>query len=199
MFYRVEIKDHIRVTPDLFKFPVDLSIIKMIKSKYDGHVSAELGVVVDVSRVTDVKEGVVLPGDGSAFYETQFELLTFRPDVQEIVLGRVKDIADFGAFLTLGPIEGMVHISQSMDDFVSFGKDKVLAGRDTKRTLKVGDLCKARIIATSFKDVANPKLGLTMRQAGLGKLEWINEDVTGTGPRSKKVEPEKKEKKGKKE
>lgn len=199
MFFKIELKDHIRVTPELFKLPLDLAIIKMIKNSYDGHVSPELGVIVDVSRVTDIKEGIILSGDGSAFYETQFELLTFKPEAQEIVLGRVKDIADFGAFLTLGPIEGMVHVSQSMDDFVSFSKEKVLCGRDTKRTLKVGDVCKARIIATSFKDLTNPKLGLTMRQAGLGKLDWIQEDLTGTGPKAKKPVTEKVKEKPKKE
>ncbi|MEK6868091.1 MAG: DNA-directed RNA polymerase, partial [Nanoarchaeota archaeon] len=66
--------------------------------------------------------------------------------------------------------------SQTMDDFVSFGKDKVLVGKESKRTLKVGDVCKAKIIAISFKELTNPKLGLTMRQGGLGKLEWADEE-----------------------
>jgi DNA-directed RNA polymerase subunit E' len=70
----------------------------------------------------------------------------------------------------------MIHISQTMDDFVSFSKEKVLAGKETKKTLKVGDSCRARIIAVSFKDVANPKLGLTMRQPGLGRFDWIKEE-----------------------
>ena len=97
--------------------------------------------------------------------------------MQEVVLGKIKDIADFGAFISIGPIEGMVHVSQTMDDFVSFAKDKTLAGKDTKRVVKVGDKCKARIIALSYKDVTNPKLGLTMRQPGLGRFDWIEEDL----------------------
>ena len=97
--------------------------------------------------------------------------------MQEIIVGKVKDILDFGAFLTMGPIEGMIHLGQAMDDFVTFSKEKVLQGRDSKRALKVGDLCRARITQISFKDLANPKIGLTMRQVGLGKLEWIPEDI----------------------
>ena len=83
----------------------------------------------------------------------------------------------------------MIHISQTMDDYVSFSKDKCLLGKETKRTLKPNDLCRARIIATSFKDVTNPKIGLTMRQAGLGKLEWIEEEVN---PDKKKKAKQKK-------
>lgn len=193
MFYKVEVKDHIRVPPNLFNLKVEQSVIKVIKQKYEGHISPELGAVVDVLGVKEIREGIILPGDGSSFYDSTFDLLIFKPDLQEVVVGRVKDIADFGAFMTIGPLEGMVHVSQSMDDYVSFNKDKVLVGRDTKRTLKVGDVCKARIIAISLKDPVNPKIGLTMRQAGLGKPEWIEEDLV------KSKEPkEVKEKKGQK-
>ena len=94
--------------------------------------------------------------------------------------------------MNIGPIEGMIHISQTMDDFVSFSKDKVLVGKENKRTLKVGDKCKARIIAVSFKDLSNPKLGLTMRQPYLGKTEWVDEE------NEKKVAKEAPVKKGKK-
>ncbi len=192
MFYKIEIKDRIRVTPDLFGLDLTDAITKMIKSKYDGFVSQETGVVIDVTDVKEVGEGLILAGDGSSFYDTTFELLTFKPEMQEVVVGKIKDIADFGAFMTIGPVEGMVHIGQSMDDYVSLSKDKVLTGRDTKRTLKVGDLCRARIIAVSFKDAGNPKIGLTMRQAGLGKLEWIQEDLK---PKESKANNGKKEKK----
>jgi DNA-directed RNA polymerase subunit E' len=191
MFYRAEIKDHIRVPPDLFGLPREEAIIKRIKKDYEGYINKDIGIVIDVDKVNDISEGIVIPGDGAAYYETSFELLTFKPEMQEVVLGKIKDIADFGAFISLGPIEGMIHISQTMDDFVSFAKDKVLAGKDTKRLLKIGDKCKARIIAISYKDVTNPKLGLTMRQAGLGKIEWVDEDL---GKKEGKPEKEKKAK-----
>jgi DNA-directed RNA polymerase subunit E' len=71
----------------------------------------------------------------------------------------------------------MIHIGQTMNDFVSFSKDKSLQGKESKRSIKVGDKCFARVVAVSFKDITNPKIGLTMRQEGLGKLEWVNEDL----------------------
>ena len=77
----------------------------------------------------------------------------------------------------MGSMDAMVHISQTMDDYVSFAKEKVLTGRDSKKALKVGDVCKARIIAVSFKDLTNPKINVTMRQPGLGKLEWLEEEM----------------------
>ncbi len=177
MFYKVKIKDHIRVSPDKFGMDLKQAVITEIKGKFSGYISKDLGLVIDVSGVNNVGEGIIIPGDGASYYETMFDLLTFEPEMQEVVRGKIKDIADFGVFFSMGPIDGMIHISQTMNDFVSFSKDKVLLGKDSKRSIKVGDKCRSRIIAISYKDVANPKLGLTMRQAGLGKEEWIESDL----------------------
>ena len=173
MFYTVKVKDFIRVPPSMFNLTKKEAVLENIKSTYDSFISKELGFVVNVTDVAIVKEGVIVPGDGAAYYEAEFELLTFKPEMNELVYGKIRDITDFGAFLDMGGAEAMVHISQSMDDFVSFSKEKVLQGRKTAQSLKVGDTCKARIIAVSYKDMNSPKIGLTMRQEGLGKLEWL--------------------------
>jgi len=171
MFYNVKVKDYIRVPPVMFNLPKREAVLKNVKTTYENFVSKELGFVINVVDVSGVKEGIIVPGDGAGYYETEFELLTFRPELNELVFGKIRDITDFGAFVDMGGVEGMVHISQSMDDYVSFSKEKVLQGKKSNQSLKVGDKCKARIIAVSYKDLHNPKIGLTMRQEGLGKIE----------------------------
>ena len=147
MFYKTELKDHIRVPPNLFNLPLEEAVIKRIKAKYSGFISKDIGIVIDVAGMKEIGEGIIIPGDGAAYYDVAFELLTFKPEMQEVVAGKIKDIAEFGAFINIGPIDGMIHISQTMDDFVSFSKDKTLSGKESKRVLKVGDICRARIIA----------------------------------------------------
>ena len=184
MFYKVKIKDHIRVAPDKFGMELRQAVITEIKNKFSGYISKELGLVIDVSDVDEIGDGIIIPGDGASYYDTSFSLLTFEPEMHEVIRGKIKDMADFGVFFSMGPIDGMIHISQTMNDYVSYSKDKVLLGKDSKRNIKVADKCRARIIAVSYKDVANPKLGLTMRQAGLGKDEWIEQDLK-EGPKSR--------------
>lgn len=195
MYYKIELKDRVRVPPNFFNLDVNEAVIKSIKKKYDGYISKDLGIVIDVSGIKEIGEGIIIPGDGSSYYQTTFEVLAFKPEMQEVVLGRIRDIVDFGAFITLGPIDGMIHVSQTMDDFVSFSKDKSLAGKDSKRILKVNDICRARIIAVSFKDPLNPKLGLTMRQHGLGRLDWIGEEGEQKEQKEEKKETKKEPKK----
>ncbi|PIN87511.1 DNA-directed RNA polymerase [Candidatus Woesearchaeota archaeon CG10_big_fil_rev_8_21_14_0_10_32_24] len=176
MFYKVKVKDFIRVPPHMFHLKKNDAVLQNVKATYENFISKELGFVMNVIDVYNVEEGVIVPGDGAGFYETEFDLLTYKPELNELVFGKIRDITDFGAFIDIGGVEGMVHISQSMDDFVSFSKEKVLMGKNTNRSIKVGDKCKARIIAISYKDLNNPKIGLTMRQEGLGKLEWLSEE-----------------------
>ncbi|HYD02745.1 MAG TPA: DNA-directed RNA polymerase [Alphaproteobacteria bacterium] len=187
MYYKTKVKDFIRLPPASFADDVELALTAEIKKKFNGYISQELGFVVDVTGVDEVGHGMILPGDGSAHYSVEFTLLTFKPEVQEIVLGKVTNVADFGAFINIGPVEGMIHISQTMNDFVSFGKDGVLSGKNTKHTLKVGDVCKAKIIAVSYKDLQNPKIGLTMRQEGLGREDWINSPAPAAEKEEKKA------------
>jgi len=197
MYYKIELKDRVRVPPKLFDLEVKEAVIQSIKKKYSGYISKDLGIVIDVADVKETGEGVIIPGDGSAYYEAKFEVLTFKPELQEVVLGRIRDIVDFGAFITLGPIDGMIHVSQTMDDFVSFSKEKTLSGKESKKTLKINDVCRARIIAVSFKDPLNPKLGLTMRQQGLGRLDWIEEEEEKPIKKEEKKEVKKQAKKKK--
>ncbi len=192
MFYKIELQDNIRVPPSSFGLELKESITKGIKKKYEGYISKNIGIVIDISDVKDVGEGVIVAGDGAPYYDVTFDLLSFKPELQEVVLGKIRDIADFGAFISLGPIEGMIHVSQTMDDFVSFSKNKVLIGKESKKSLKVNDLCRARIIAVSFKDASNPKLGLTMRQPGLGRLDWIEEKDKPKGEKENTKKGEKK-------
>lgn len=175
MFYLVEVSDYVRVEPKLFGLPTHDAVDKQLRETYSNYYSKELGKVVAIVEVLDVGEGVIIPGDGAAYYNSTFKLLVWKPVLQELVFGSIEEITSFGAFINMGILQGMIHISQTMDDFVSFSKTSALSGKVSKRNLKTGDLCMARIVAISHKG-DEPKIGLTMRQPGLGKLEWIKED-----------------------
>ncbi len=197
MFYRISVQDHVRVPPKMFGNDVKKSVLESAKKQYTGLIDQELGVVVTVEDVKEIGEGIIIPGDGASYYQTILNILSYKPELQEVVTGRIRDIADFGAFLTLGPLDGLIHVSQTMDDYVTFSKDKSLQGRDSKRALKIGDNCRAKVIAVSFKDITNPKIGLTMRQPGLGKTEWVTEPAQAPRkPAKEKQEKHAKEKTG---
>ena len=175
MFYLTDVEDYVRVEPKLFGLPTTEAVDKQLRATYADYYDKELGRVVAVIEISEVGEGVIIPGDGAAYYNSKFKLLVWKPELQELVCGVISEITNFGAFIEMGVMRGMIHISQTMNDYVSFSKANSLLGKASKRSLKSGDLCMARVVAISHKG-DEPKLGLTMRQPGLGKLEWVQED-----------------------
>ena len=152
---------------------------QQVKAKYEGVVDEELGYVIAVTDVKVSPIGKIIPGDGAAYHKVTFSLLTFYPKIQEIVEGEVVEIADFGAFVRIGPIDALLHVSQLMDDFISYDeKQGVLLGKETKRKLTSGDQVRVRITAVSLgRAGSSGKIGVTARQPFLGKLEWIEQEV----------------------
>ncbi len=175
MFYLVDVEDYIRVEPKLFGLPTQEAVKTQLKETYAEYFDKELGSVIAVAEVGDIEEGVIIPGDGAAYYKSNFKIVVWKPELQELVYGTIAEITNFGAFIDLGAAQGMIHISQTMDDYVSFSKTNTLTGKTNKKSLKKGDNCIARIVAISHK-MGEAKIGLTMRQPGLGKIEWIIEE-----------------------
>ena len=139
--------------------------------------------------------GKIIPGDGATYHKVNFSLLTFYPKIQEIVEGEVVEIADFGAFVRIGPIDALLHVSQLMDDFISYDeKQGVLLGKETKRKLASGDQVRVRITAVSMgRAGSSGKIGVTARQPFLGKLEWIDYDLQKIKEAAEKKPAEKEE------
>jgi DNA-directed RNA polymerase subunit E' len=186
MFYELLVTDHVRVEPTKFGMDSDEAIRMQLEESYTGFQDKDIGTVLAVLEVLEVNEGIVIPGDGAAYYESTFKIIVFRPELQELVYGTIEEITSFGAFINMGIVKGMIHISQAMDDFVSFSDSGSLSGKESKRTLVKGDNCIARIVAISYRG-DEPKIGLTMRQPGLGKLEWVQADKEKAKVKQEKV------------
>lgn len=190
MFKLLVLEDTIRIPPHKFGDPITQAGHEQLGMKYEGMVDDELGYVVAVTDIKVNPTGKIIPGDGATYHKVTFSILTYYPKIQEIIEGEVVEIADFGAFIRVGPIDALLHVSQLMDDFISYDeKQGVLMGKETRRKLSTGDRVRARITAVSLpRGGGSGKIGMTARQPFLGKLEWLKEEVKKT---EKEVEQEK--------
>lgn len=176
MFKLVTIEDTVRVPPDRFSELIDSAVADILRKTYVGVADKDVGVVLAITKVEKIGEGRIIMGDGASYHDVVFEALVFKPELNEVVLGEVVDITDFGAFIRIGPLDGLVHVSQVMDDYISYDRKKgVLIGKEKKLMLKVGDRVRARIVGIGTKEKSG-KISLTMRQPGLGKLEWLEKE-----------------------
>lgn len=192
MYMMIEKEETVRVPPEKLNEKLDETAEELTKENFEG-MMANGSFTLLITNVKSVGDGKVVHGDGGVYQKVSFNALVLKPEMQEIIEGSVCEALSFGAFIRFGPLDGLVHISQILDDRINFDSgNQRLIGKVGKKELKVGDSVKARIVTLSLNEI-NPResrIGLTMRQSGLGKLEWIEESRKKEG--EKKVGKEEK-------
>jgi len=177
MYKRMKLEGIVRIPPDQLGNPLEEAVELALRDKYEAVVDKALGTIVAVLSVDRIGEGRILAGDGAIYYDVDFNAIVFRPEMQEIIEGEVVEIVKFGAFLSLGPFDGLLHVSQITNEYISYDeKNARLVSKESNKSLAEGDKVRARIIAVSLneKEPRESKIGLTMRQTGLGKTEWLD-------------------------
>ncbi len=188
MYRILTIEDRVRVPPEKLGTEVKEAVKESLAESLDGKINKDVGIFLAILDVSDLGEGIIEPEDAGIFFDAKYRALVFQPELHEITKGEVTEITEFGTFIRIGPIDGLCHVSQVMDDFVSYDeKQNRLVGKENKKSLQVGDVVLARIIAVSLDKREVNKINLTMRQPGLGSIKWFEEEA------------EKKKKEGKKE
>ena len=197
MYKIVTVEDTVRVPPKRFNEDLTSVITQELENMVVGRIDKKLGVVLAVTDIDDVSEGRIILGDGAVYYNTKFKILVYQSIINEVVVGFVTEITEFGAFVNFGPIDGLIHVSQITEDFMSYDqKNAAFVGRESNKILKVGDVVQARIVTVSMKSrVADSKIGLTMRQPYLGKLEWIEDERKKLAEKMKEADSKEEKKK----
>ncbi|PSQ62701.1 MAG: DNA-directed RNA polymerase [Halobacteriales archaeon SW_8_66_22] len=179
MYKRVTLRDTVEVPPEHLADVTPQRIKRLLQDKLEGRVDEDVGSIVSVIGVHDIGEGAVLPNEPGVYYDAEFDALTFDPQMQEVVDGEIVEVVNFGAFVGIGPVDGLLHVSQISDEYLAYDEEnQMLASRESNRTLGVGDTVRARIVTKSI-DERNPrdsKIGLTAKQVGLGKHDWLKEE-----------------------
>ncbi len=189
MYLVSKIEDTVRIPPNRFVDPLEDVAVEILNESYVGKIDKKLGLMVTVKEIEDLGTGKVIMGDGAAYHDVVFTALFFKPELHEIVEGEVIEITEFGAFIRIGPMDGLVHVSQVTDDYINYdGKRGALMGKESKKSLEEGNRVRARIVALSLKGKSSKetKIGLTMRQPGLGRFEWIEQEKMKKKPGKEK-------------
>ncbi len=194
MYKTYLIRDTFKMFPDNFGKEISEVAERTLQDKYEGEYDKDMGIVIAVYNVRNVSDGQIYPGDPSTHHDVEFDALIYMPKVEEIVVGEVTELMEFGAFVRIGPIDGLVHVSQITDDFMSLDKKtSTFVSKRGGKSLKKGDTVYAKVSTVSMKskNMRESRIALTMRPEGLGKPEWATaaakrRSVQQKGPKSSK-------------
>ena len=185
MYMLTEAERIVRIPPSELNEDIEKVIDALTWDSFEGKIGEDKDLTVLIKNVKPVGPGRIVHGDGAVYQTVKYEQVVFRLRDNEIIEGVVVEILKFGAFVRFGPLDGLLHISQVMDDRVDIDEmNQRLVGKESGRTLSVGDIVKARVISVDLneKNPQDSKIGLTMRQPGLGKLQWLEDDHKNKQP-----------------
>ena len=180
MYHKLMLEDKVRVPPQRLGEKLEKVILEVLQEQLEGSIDKEIGIFMCVTKVQDVGEGELVPGDGGVYYDVKFEAMVLRLALQEVIEGLVVETTSFGAFVSLGPIDAMLHVSQISDEYINYDeKNSRLICQESKRFIGVGDVVRVRVVTLSLneREPRDSKIGLTMRQAGLGTALWLDEEM----------------------
>ena len=169
----------VKVPPSRLGEPVTEIFRNVLKDRYEGMVIEGIGYIILLVDYEFNPVGQISPGDGYSYHRVKVKVLSYYPEVNEVVEGRVVEVEEFGVFVRLVTTDALMHVSQITDDYMDYNSSQgILVGRQTKRIIQKNDWVRARVAAVSIgRGAMTDKIGLTARQPFLGKSEWIEEDI----------------------
>lgn len=102
MFILSEIQDLVRIPPHTFNTPIEVALTNELHKKFANKVVSNLGLVVAVWDLREIKDGRLKPGDGAVFVETTFRCVVWKPFVGEIITGWVAECSAEGIKVKVG-------------------------------------------------------------------------------------------------
>ncbi|CAI5757909.1 unnamed protein product [Candida verbasci] len=102
MFILSEIEDLVRIPPNTFNIPIQHAITDELHKKYSNKIINNLGLVVSIWDISDIKDGLLKPGDGGSYVGVTFRAIVFKPFRGEVLTGWVTECNPMGIKIRLG-------------------------------------------------------------------------------------------------
>mmetsp|Transcript_25486 Transcript_25486/g.54852 ORF Transcript_25486/g.54852 Transcript_25486/m.54852 type:complete len:323 (-) Transcript_25486:115-1083(-) len=103
MFVLTLLADSIRIPPQLLAKPTLTSVQTEIEKRYPNKIIVDVGLVIcPYGPPLEIGDGILVPGDGGAHHQVLFQCVVFRPFVEEVLVGTVKESHEGGVVVSVG-------------------------------------------------------------------------------------------------
>lgn len=103
MFVLTLLADTICIPPQLLAQPTLTSVQTEIEKRYPNKIIVDVGLIIcPYGPPLEVGDGILVPGDGGAHHQVVFQCVVFRPFVEEVLIGTVKDSHEGGITVSVG-------------------------------------------------------------------------------------------------
>eukprot|EP00091_Calanus_sinicus_P023369 TRINITY_DN7851_c0_g1_i2.p2 TRINITY_DN7851_c0_g1~~TRINITY_DN7851_c0_g1_i2.p2 ORF type:complete len:119 (-),score=49.63 TRINITY_DN7851_c0_g1_i2:382-693(-) len=85
-----EIRTLIRLLPRGFDKSLEDQLTDEINRKLANKVMINVGLCLSLHDILEVGESFLFPGDGASHTKVRFRMLVFRPQMEEVLTGKIK-------------------------------------------------------------------------------------------------------------
>merc|ERR1712096_572093 len=90
MFVLSEISTLIRLLPRGFEKSLEEQLTDEINRKLSNKVMINVGLCLSLHDILEIGESFLFPGDGASHTKVKFRMLVFRPEMEEVLIGKIK-------------------------------------------------------------------------------------------------------------
>ncbi len=152
----------------MFGKPLKKSAEIILRERYSSRIDSHLGFIISVDNIVMDGKGLVSM-TGETIHKVEFDAIIFLPKLHELTMGEIIEIADYGAFVRIGPTDAILHVSQiSSSPSRIDTKSGIIFNPDLKNPLRIGTKIRVRVTAVSYGKDNAMKIGLTCNEQTLG-------------------------------
>lgn len=101
MFQLLDIIDSVKIHPSCLRKNFSLAITEELNIKYANKVLQDVGLCLSVYDILEIFDAFVYQGEGSPYVKVHFRLVTFRPFIGEVLIGKIRACTDQGVHVSL--------------------------------------------------------------------------------------------------
>jgi len=183
MFILVELQDNLQVLPKKFKEDKFKLFKRTLNRRYANKVVHNIGLVICVQDIIHCSAGNIDSEVGGANFKVRFNLVVFRPVIDEVIEVRVKSQSEDGIVVGTDFFSDIFITKKSMKTPSVFSLEKQqwywLYDEENKMYIEKDNTVRVQIIEEKFTDAnkldensAPYQLTATIKPDGLGPVHW---------------------------
>ena len=171
MFFEVELHDTIRLKPTYLSAGTKTTIEKQLKSNSEGQFKQGCGIILRVTQISKIGDGMVSCRTGCASYDITYKAIVFRPCNGQVVDAKISNITSQGIWANAGLLDIFVP-QRSLPDGYNFDYNSQNFVNDSEgKRFSLEDKIRVRIVtATPHKDQMHISATATIKDPYLGDL-----------------------------
>nr|CAG4649677.1 EOG090X0DHL [Scapholeberis mucronata]SVE93877.1 EOG090X0DHL [Scapholeberis mucronata] len=200
MFVLALIKQTVRVPAEKFRRDIDQAISEELNLKFANKVVLDVGLCIALWDIIKRGESFILPGDSGHHTQVEFRYVVFRPFMEQVLVGRIKNCDKESVQVSLGFFDDIYIPAEYLQNTSRFDEAEhawiwEYESEEGKHDLfmDTGEEIRFKVVAEDFNDTTpsgpsneSPETSLeskdskkmayritaSINESGLGLLSW---------------------------